>query len=343
MWISKHGRERALLLPIVLSLVREIETAAGPRPRYGAVLVLATAYGASIGGMATKIGTATNVQLVGFLDQRGVEVSFAQFAFLGSGFVALLLPVAILVLARIGRSDAPPPDVLANLRGLSLQIPRQVSRPERAVLVVFVATALVWILAAPIRAQLERATDWRLRTAHVEAAAALLAAIALAVWRPGGTRLLTRASLRDVPWSALLVIGGSFALAAGIEASGLSRSVAPLFTGLANATPLVQALITAGITVLVSAFLSNTATVGVLLPILAAAVPGANQTTVLVTAGLAASCDFALPAGTPPNAIVFATRRVPFRTMLAAGIPLDVIAAVIAALWCSTAVPWMLG
>jgi len=342
MWISNTA-SAALLLPIVLSLMREIEVAGGPRPRYGAVLLLAVAFGANIGGMATKVGTATNMQLVGFLGQRGLDVTFAQFAFLGGGFVLLLLPIAVLLLRRSGRSDAPPATMLAGLRTLSLQVPPRLSPGERAVLIIFVATAVAWILAAPIRARLEPLVPFPMRTAHVEAGAALLAAITLALWRPRGIRLLTRSSLRAVPWSALLIIGGSFALAAGIEASGLSRSVAPLFGGLAGAHPLVQALIVALVTVATSAFLSNTATVGVLLPILAAAVPGANQTTVLFTSGLASSCDFALPAGTPPNAIVFATHRVPFGTMLRTGIPLDVIAAVLAALWCSLAVPWVLG
>lgn len=342
MWISNTAAT-ALLLPIVLSLLREIELGCGPRPRYGAALLMAVAWGASIGGMATKVGTATNMQLVGFLGQRGLEVTFAQFAILGGGLVLLLLPIAVLVLARSGQRDAPPAATLSGLRALTLQVPARLSPGERAVLTVFVATAAVWVLADPIRARVEPLFPFPIRTAHVEAAAAISAAITLLIWRPRGVPLLTRGSLRDVPWSALLVIGGSLALAAGIEASGLSRNVAPLFAGLAGAPPLAQGLIVALVTVATSAFLSNTATIGVLLPILAAAVPGANQTTVLVTAGLAASCDFALPAGTPPNAIVFATHRVPFRTMLLTGIPLDVIAAVLAALWCSLAVPWVLG
>jgi sodium-dependent dicarboxylate transporter 2/3/5 len=333
----------ALMLPIALAVVAEVETRAGPRPRCAAALVLAVAWGANLGGLGTKIGTATNAQLAGFLAARGVDVSFVRFSLLGLGLLLLLVPVAAWLLAWIARDDAPDARALAEVRELRSALGPW-SAGERAVLAVFAGTALAWILAQPIRDALVAAgARAGVRTAHVEASAALAAAALLAVLRPGGRRVLTARSLRAMPFSALLLIGGSFALASGIEASGLADAARPQLARLAGLPPFAQVLAASLATVAVSAFASNTATVGILLPILAAAVTGGHQTPALVAAGFASSCDFALPAGTPPNAIAFASGRVPFATMLRAGVALDVVAGVLVALWCWLAVPRLLG
>ena len=218
------------------------------------------------------------------------------------------------------------------------------SAGERAVALLFGATASAWIAAAPIAALLgEHWPALGARTKHVEAAAALCACLALLVVRPRGVPLVSWPAVRRLPWSALLLIGGSFALAAGIEASGLDAAIRPLFEGLVRLPSALQVLAVTSITVAVSACASNTATVAILLPLLAAAFAGPNEPVILFAAGIASSCDFALPAGTPPNAIAFASGRVPFALMLRAGIALDVVAALVAAVWCQLAVPFVLG
>lgn len=343
MWISNTAAA-TLVLPIALSLLAEVELRTGPRPRFAAALVLAVAWGASIGGLATKIGTPTNMQLAAFFSTQGREVSFGQFAFVGLGLCVLLAPCAVAILWRGARTDAPPAEALARGLAAAAPAPARWSRGERATGVVFAATALTWIAAAPIARALAAAFPAHgIATRHVEAGAALIAALALCVWRPGGTPLLSRASLRATPWSALLLIGGSFALADGIEKSGLSAALAPAFDSIGELPLYAQGVAVSGIAVLVSAFASNTATIAILLPLLSASAPPGREATLLFTGTLAASCDFALPAGTPPNAIAFATGRVPFLVMLRTGIALDVVSVVVAALWCQIAVRYVVG
>jgi sodium-dependent dicarboxylate transporter 2/3/5 len=333
-----------LVLPIALALLAQLESRTGARPRFAAAMILAVAWGANIGGIGTKVGTTSNMQLAGFLAESGKDVSFAQFSLVGFGFLLLFAPLAIAHLWRVARSDAPPAALLSASLADALPPERRWSGGERAVASVFAATATLWIAAQPITELLaDLAPGLAARTRHVEAGAALLAAFVLAVWRPGGRALLSRSTVFAMPWAALLLIGGSFALADGMEASGLSGAIAPIFDGLGTLPPLAQTAVVACVAVLTSAFASNTATVAILLPLIAAAAPAGREITLLFAATIASSCDFALPAGTPPNAIAFASGRVPFLTMVRAGIGLDLLAALAAAVWCEFTVRFVLG
>jgi len=333
-----------LVLPIALSLLAEIEPRTGVRRHFAAALVLAVAWGANVGGIGTKIGTSTNMQLSGFLAARGVDVSFAEFSLIGAGFVVIFAPLAIAILWRVARVDAPPAHDIAQGVAQAIPVAERWSAGERAVAVVFAATAATWIAAQPITTLLSSTfPTLGASTRHVEAGAALAAAFVLAVWRPAGKKLLAGRSIRALPWPALLLIGGSFALADGIAASGLSEAIAPSFARLGTLPPLVQSLVLGVGTVSITAFASNTATIAILLPLIAAAAPTERVSTLLFTATIASSCDFALPAGTPPNAIAFASGRVPFLVMLRTGVALDVVAAITAALWCELVVRFVVG
>ncbi|HEX9799596.1 MAG TPA: SLC13 family permease, partial [Thermoanaerobaculia bacterium] len=137
--------------------------------------------------------------------------------------------------------------------------------------------------------------------------------------------------------------GGGFAMAAGIQESGLSAWMAGELAAIAAYPPLVQIAAAALVTVGISAVASNTATVAVMLVVLVDAASPEARNSVLFAATLAASCDFALPVGTPPNAIVFGSGYVRIPVMARYGAPFDLVAALAAALWCAWAVPRVLG
>ncbi|KAB2955823.1 MAG: anion transporter, partial [Thermoanaerobaculia bacterium] len=158
-----------------------------------------------------------------------------------------------------------------------------------------------------------------------------------------GGRLLPWRALARVPWTTLLLLGGGFALAAAVQESGLAAWMAGRLSGIGALPPLVQLAAASTVTVAVSALASNSATTAVMLVVLAEAAAPAVRLPVLVAATLAASCDFALPVGTPPNAIVFGSGYVRIPVMARFGAPLDLVAALAAALWCAWAVPLVLG
>jgi sodium-dependent dicarboxylate transporter 2/3/5 len=344
LWISNTATA-AMMFPIGLALIAEFERHAGARlAHYGAALMLAVAYAANVGGIGTKIGTVPSAQLSGFLAQRGVEVSFLEFAAVGMPFVALFLPVVWLALWRVGRPDAPAAAI--GRAALAEQTHRlgAMRRSERVVLGVFLATAAVWVAGKPITDLLRASGLAGIATAHVEAGVALLACAVLAAWRAEGRSVLNLAprSLRGVQWQVLVVLGGGFSLAAAIEASGLSEWLGAQLALLRALPGPAQVVVASLVTVALSAFASNAATVAVMLPVLASSMAPADLHVVLFAATFSASCDFALPAGTPPNAIVFGSGYITIPLMVRTGVRLDLLAALLASAWCWLAVPWLI-
>jgi solute carrier family 13 (sodium-dependent dicarboxylate transporter), member 2/3/5 len=190
---------------------------------------------------------------------------------------------------------------------------------EKVVGTVFLVAAMPWMggdfprsVLAPWVAS--AFGGFKLLGKHYEAGVALLAAGTLVL-----LGRLSRGALARVPWDTLLLLGGGFALAVGIEGSGLSTYMAARLEGL------------------LSAVASNTATVNVLLNVLPGSLP------LLAVSTFASSCDFALPAGTPPNAIVFGSGYVRLPTMMKAGVALDLLAAALLTVYGLVWVRFVLG
>jgi sodium-dependent dicarboxylate transporter 2/3/5 len=344
LWISNTA-SAAMMLPIGLAVLHELERQAGRRlADYGCALMLAIAYGANLGGMGTKIGTVPNSQLAGFLAERGIELSFLAFLGIGLPFVIAFLPVVWLALWRFGRADAPSRAVgrAALEREASALGPLQ--RAERAVGVVFFAAALLWIAGKPLTDALRpHVAVFALRSAHVEAAIAMTASLALLLWRVGGAAVLAPRSFRLLQWEALVLLGGGFSMAAAVEASGLSGWIGAQMAALRELPPFAQVALASLATVTLSAFASNVATTAVMLPILVSSVSPEHTNVTLVAAALASSCDFALPAGTPPNAIVFGSGYVKVPVMARTGALLDLLSALVVSAWCWWVVPRVIG
>lgn len=342
LWISNTATA-AMMLPIGVALIGQLEAREGRRlGRYGMALMLAIAWGANLGGIGTKIGTAPNAQLAGFLAREGTVVTFLAFAAIGLPFVAMTLPAAWALLWRLGRSDRPATDAREVVRRELAALGRP-SGAERAVAALFFATAALWIGSRPLTAWISGFAAG-ISAAEVEGGIAVGAALLLlALPAPGGGRLLAPRSLRRVPWHTLLLLGGGFALAAAVQASGLAEWMAERMAGIASLPPTAQLMVAAVATVALSAVASNTATTAVMLVVLAEAAAPALRVPVLFAATISASCDFALPAGTPPNAIVFGSGYVRIPVMARYGAVLDLACALLAALWCGWAVPALLG
>jgi sodium-dependent dicarboxylate transporter 2/3/5 len=304
-------------------------------------VMLAVAYGANVGGIGTKIGTAPNAQFAGFMERLGIEVSFLQFLAVGLPFVALFLPVVWLALWRLARREGLAGDLGAAMLRRELQALGSLRRAEGVVLAVFSLAAALWIASKPLTAVV-RARWPSLTSAHVEGSIAVLAALALLLWRSQRRAVLSPAALRTAPWETLLLLGGGFAMAAGVQGSGLSAWLGERLLAVRGMPAPAQVVVAALATVSLSAVASNTATTAIMLVVLHEAVAAPLMPTVLFAATLAASCDFALPAGTPPNAIVFGSGYVTIPQMARVGAVLDLLAALLAAAWCGLVVPWVL-
>lgn len=335
LWISNTATA-AMMMPIGLAIVLQVEDqrGTGRLQHYGMAIMLAIAYGSNVGGIGTKIGTAPNAQFSGFMERMGIQVTFLQFLVVGLPFVLMFLPVVWWMLWRIGRREGLTGEIGADAITGELKRLGPIRTPERIVLGVFLATAALWIAGKVLTDFLKARVAFELTSAHVEGGIAVLAALVLLLWRTGGRQVLTFRALAGVPWETLLLLGGGFAMAAAIQKSGLSAWLGSQLLAIRGLPPFGQVLLASLAVVALSAVASNTATIAVMLVVLKDAVAPDVMTTTLFAATIACSCDFALPVGTPPNAIVFGSGYVSIPRMARTGVILDLMAAVLAAVWC---------
>jgi len=336
MWISNTATA-VMMLPIGVALIRQLEEQVGTRlNHFGGAVMLAVAYGANIGGVGTKIGTGTNSIFCGFAARMlGRDLGFVEFMLAALPFVLLFIPVTWRVLWHEARRDVVPASGGEVLR-TALRAMGVMSGAECRVLATFCLAAFCWILGDVFRPLV---TPWvpvlwkgfSYVGKHYEATVAMLAAGAVILMRCVSWRML-----RALPWETLLLLGGSFAMAGGLEQSGFASWMAGELQALTALPWWLQVGLATSATILLSAIASNTATINLMLNVLPRSLP------LLFAATLAASCDFALPAGTPPNAIVFGSGYVRLPVMMRVGFVLDVLAAVIITLLALFYVPLVL-
>jgi sodium-dependent dicarboxylate transporter 2/3/5 len=328
--------------------------APGRTPAWVSGVVLMVAYGASIGGMATLIGTPPNLLVAGFIERMcGVRVGFVPWLAFGVPIALILLAASVvwthLVLGRHGEGrhgDGRPESGRAGdpAGGGAARAPagpqeaggeaRARGRGARLTLLAFGLAATLWTLPSLASLAFGRTSPLALTLdAHLpEAGVALLCATLLFLapvdWRRRRFALSWEEG-RQVNWGIILLFGGGLSLGTLSEATGVARWVGEglLQFGLArSAAGLLFCAV--ALTILVSEFASNTAATSLLVPVVIAAAQAAGLDPVrpALGVGLAATCGFIFPVSTPPNAIVFGTGLVPLRRMIRAGILLDLTA-----------------
>lgn len=330
----------ALMTPIALG-------ALGPRgderpKRVDSGVLLMIAYGASIGGMATLVGTPPNLLVAGFLERlAGVRVSFTDWLGFGVPIAFALLLVALaLTRFSLGRGLAGEtiPDVAArNTRSESGEDEAERGAGERWTMVACAMAATLWLAPSLAQGVLGRGHPLaeRLVTHLPEAGVALLCTAVLFVapvsWRKRRFAL-GWADGQRINWGVLLLFGGGLSLGTLAEATGIARWAGEgvVRSGLA-ASPESFLLICVLAAITLSEFASNTASATLLVPVVIAAArqAGFDPVPPALAAGLAATCGFIFPVSTPPNAIVFGTGRVPLTRMIRAGVLLDLACVVI--------------
>ncbi|MHC0055014.1 SLC13 family permease [Actibacterium sp. D379-3] len=325
MWISNTAASimmYAVGLSVVDFVARTTEDARLIR-NFGVALMLAIAYSASIGGVATLIGTPPNALLASFMQSNyGIEISFARWMMIGLPVVAVMLPLAWLLLTRVlyPARDMAVGDlssaVARDLAGLG-----PATAGERLVGTVFACTALAWILRAP----LVRVTGLALDDTLVALTAALVL-FAVPISRRRGEFALNWTDARDLPWNVLLLFGGGLALAGGFGGTGLAAWIADSVTGMRISALALVLVVTASM-VYLTEITSNTASTATFLPILAAVAVGLNLDPLVlcVPVALSASMAFMMPVATPPNAIVFSYPDMKLADMVRAGAILNVV------------------
>lgn len=333
MWMTNTSTTM-MLLPIVISVVavmRENVTGADAASmrNFNVVMLLGIAYGASIGGLATLVGTPPNALLIAYMaDNYDLEISFARWMAVGVPVTFVLLPLSWLLLTRFVYPINLPASkaVDAHLHELRTEL-GPMSPAERRVAIVFGTVIFCWMFRRPL-------TEFFGIGGVSDTGIVMTAAVAMFMLPssdPIQRQLLVWDDAARLPWGVLILFGGGLSLAAAVSESGLAlwlgESLAPL-----NAYG-TAVLVIASVTLVIylTELTSNLATTATLLPVMAAIAVQAGVPPIVLTVPItiAASCAFMLPVATPPNAIVFSTGELSIPQMVKAGFFLNLIGIVL--------------
>ncbi|NOY36415.1 MAG: SLC13/DASS family transporter [Chlorobi bacterium] len=332
MWISNTATAM-MMIPIGLSIVKELErnTSAANVKKYSTGLFLAIAYSASIGGMATLVGTPPNLVLVKMLTilfPKAPEITFSQWMIIGLPISVSMLAVAWVLLYFSYKPEA-------KWEHLSIQSLREqyhtidkISQEQKVVLSTFVVLALLWITRTGISFEHFKIPGWSQIFGHPEYINDGTIAIAAAIFlflipskNQPRQRIMDWKTANRLPWNMILLFGGGFALAKGFETSGLAIWFGEQLRWVGQFRPIWIILAITTMMSFLTELTSNTASTQMLLPVFAglAVSIGINPFMIIIPVTMAASLAFMLPTATPPNAIVFGTERIRIRTMIRTG------------------------
>lgn len=349
-WVS-NSATAAMMLPIALGVVRLItdqarqaEWPAESARNFATCAVLGVAYAASIGGVATLIGSPPNAVLAGFvMETYGQKVDFMDWMAVGLPAACVMMPLAWAALVL----------VVYPIRGARISGGRElvarelahlgpVTAAQAGVLIIFVVTASAWVSRGLL-------PDGLWPKVLTDDVIAVTAGVALFIVRvptgePGRRSLqplLHAEDLERIPWTVLVLFGGGLSLAAAVKANGVDAFVGGGFASLGGLPTWMMVLTVAAVMIFLTELTSNTAVTTTMLPVLAGAAAGIaiEPRLLLYPAALGASLAFMLPVGTPPNAMAYATGHVSIARMARAGMVLNLVSIVAVTAVCLLLVP----
>ncbi|MFN3746772.1 MAG: SLC13 family permease [Hyphomicrobiaceae bacterium] len=328
MWVS-NSATAIMMLPVAVSIAALFESqdplSQTAHRNFSVALMLSVAYGASIGGLGTLIGTPPNAVLAAYMArEHGVAIGFAQWMVLALPLVAVMLVGTWIILIRLHPVAGQIGGDAELLVRTKLKEMGPLTSADHRVAGVFCVTALAWVLR-PLYADVAPGLE--------DPQIAVLSAVALFLLPSGmtaGGRLLAWDDLKELPWGILILLGGGLSLAGAISSSGLAAWLGAVMSAMAGwPVLLIIATATVGM-IFLTELTSNTASAATFLPIGAALAVGIGLDPIVLTVplALAASCAFMLPVATPPNAIVFASGRITIRQMVYAGFWVNILGSI---------------
>lgn len=341
MWISNTATTM-MMIPIALAIVGKLEDLLGSEKvrKFAIGIFLSIAFSASIGGIATLIGTPPNlsfVRIFAIFFPQAPEISFAKWFFFAFPISVFFLVIAWILLSLIFCSR----EKLIMDKKIFLNQYRSlgpISFEEKVVLLDFFLLVLLWMFRDEIKIGSLTIPGWStlfpwseyINDGTIAIGMALVLFLIPSRTQRNG-RVMNWETARKLPWNIVLLFGGGFALASGFKVSGLSQWMGEQLKGLSSLPPLlIVAFICLFITFLTE-LTSNTATAEILLPILAALAVSIKVNPLLLMIPGTLSCSFAfmLPVATPPNAIVFGTNRLKVSDMARVGVIFNLIGVLI--------------
>ncbi|MBK7808746.1 MAG: DASS family sodium-coupled anion symporter [Saprospiraceae bacterium] len=350
MWIA-NVTAVVMMFPIALSVITKDEEDNSENSSFGTAIMLGIAYSASIGGLATLIGTPTNLIFVGIMEKLFPDappISFMGWFKIGLPVFIVFFPVFYFFLARyfkvsgnLSNNDTIIKDELIGLG--------KIKKGEKRVIYICLITIFAWVFREDFVFDNFVIQGWSsllgLDGFVDDSTVAIMAALLLFMIPANKeSRLLEWKSASQIPWGVLLIVGGGYAIAAGFESTGLADWLGQRLTFIVDLPFLVVLISIIAFITIFTEFNSNTATANIMLPILASIGVAANTNPLIlmIPATIAASLAFMMPAGTGPNSIVFGSNKLTVKDMMKCGIWLNLISLFLLTLILYTIVmPWL--
>ena len=339
-----------MLLPIGLAFIYELEEEFGQEAVHplSISIMLGIAYSASIGGIATIVGTAPNL-----IFKRIYEMNFPELAQITfANWLIFGLPISIMMLAFIwilftkflfktdNRLRIHRDIISEQLKALG-----KIKYEEKIILIIFFITVLLWLFRTPIDLEFVTIPGWsslfKNKDMIDDGTVAIFAGLLMFILPSGNLinakkeKMLDIDVLSKVPWEVILIFGGGFALAKGFADSGLSLLLGQNFNNLHDLPPVIMTGAICTALTFLTELTSNTATTNTVLPILAsvAKANSINPLILMLPATISASFAFMLPVGTPPNAVVYGSGKIKIQEMVKAGFILNIAGIIIVTFW----------
>lgn len=347
MWISNTATAM-MMVPVLLSIIQKLEEHIDKEElqKYSVGLLLGIAYSASIGGIATLVGTPPNLSFVRIFQimfPGAPEISFSTWFLFALPISFVIFVIVWVYLYLVFRPKTSWKDKMRNI-DFKVEYKKlgRASYEEKVVFVLFVLLAFLWLSRSGIAIGDFIIPGWSsllkepsyFNDGTVAIAISIILFIIPAKSKKGA-RLMDWATASKIPWNIVLLFGGGFALATGFKESELSLWFGEQLSGIAGFHPILIILIIAlGMTFLTE-LTSNTATTEMLLPVLAGLSVSidVNPLLFMIPATISASMAFMLPVATPPNAIVFGSNRITVMQMAKNGFILNIIGAIVITLF----------
>lgn len=346
MWISNTATA-IMMLPIATSVTGLLATELGgqkddPRFRkFATGLMLAIAYAASIGGMATIIGTPPNVVMVGFMKRfYNLDVSFTSWMIVGIPMMITALASCYFLITKVlFVNDLPSIEGSKQLIQRKYEELGRLTKEEKLVLTVFSITCFFWIFRQNINGLIGKNLLDDTTIAMAGGMLMFLIPLDLSTQK----FLLDWSDMKELPWGILLLFGGGLCLADGMEKSGLVQIVGTYFSKQKDIHPALLIFLLTAISMGLTELMSNVALVTIFVPVVFGIADGfqINPIWLSMPVTFAASCAFMMPISTPPNAVLFATGHIRMTEMMKTGFFLNLACLAIITILGITVIQWV--
>ena len=321
MWISNTATT-VMMLPIGLAIINQLKT---DNKDFSVALLLSIAFSASIGGVATLIGTPPNLILAANIQEEfQIELGFLEWMKIGLPFSMLLLVICWVYLTKIAYDFSNEQNQSITTIKEELKNLGDMSTEEKRVLTIFVFSVLAWLSRSYLQNFIPQLND----------SIIALCAMLLLFFIPSkdySRKLISWKEAEQLPWGILLLFGGGISIANGFSSTGLASWLGSQLNLLEHVGLFVLLVcIVAGVNFLTE-ITSNLATTSIVLPILIslAYMVDVHPYILMIGATIAASCAFMLPVATPPNAIIFGSGVIKMHDMIKVGFWLNIISIII--------------